>query len=86
MWYIADEVLKAGQDAKKMNKTDNISESALIDLLYAKRRLLSALQMAYRKHHCGDDSIGWNELSDVMCDSLCEVMGDEGFQRWVDSI
>jgi hypothetical protein len=26
--------------------------------------LLDAVKLAYRKHHMGDDSIGWEELSD----------------------
>jgi len=44
--------------------------------------ILSALQLAYRKHHLDDDNVGWEELSDALCHALCEAMGDEGFQRW----
>jgi hypothetical protein len=46
--------------------------------------LLNAVQMAYRKHHLGDDSIGWEELSDVLLDALCEVMGDSGYIEWLE--
>lgn len=44
-----------------------------------------ALQMAYRKHHLDDESIGWSELGDRLCDALCELMGDKEFVRWNES-
>ena len=47
-------------------------------------QLLNAVQMAYRKHHLGDESIGWEELGNVLLDALCEAMGDDGYQRWVE--
>lgn len=43
-----------------------------------------ALKMAYRKHHMGDEGIGWTQLSDVLCNALCEVLGDRGFQEWLE--
>jgi hypothetical protein len=46
------------------------------------RQAERALRMAYRKHHLGDESIGWNELSDALKNVLCEFMGDREFQRW----
>lgn len=45
--------------------------------------LLNAVKMAYRKHHLGDTEIGWDELSDMLLDALCELMGDEEFNRWL---
>jgi hypothetical protein len=48
-------------------------------------QLIAALKMAYRKHVKMDESIGWDELSDVLCDALCEAEGDEAFQKWSDS-
>ena len=45
--------------------------------------LLVAVQKAYRKHHMGDQNIGWEELSEVLLDALCEVMTDKGFQSWL---
>lgn len=48
--------------------------------------MLEALQMAYRKHHMGDPSIGWEELSDKLLNTLCEVMGDEAFVAWSNEI
>ena len=44
--------------------------------------LLHACQMAYKKHHKGDDSIGWEELSDILLNALCESMGDDEFVKW----
>lgn len=48
----------------------------MIDLLYA-------CKMAYRKHHLNDDSIGWNELSDILQEALCNAMGDSEFILWL---
>ena len=46
-------------------------------------QMLQAMKDAYRKHHLGDDSISWNELSDRLCDALCQAMGDKKFQEWL---
>ena len=46
------------------------------------RRAERVLRMAYRKHHLGDESIGWEELSDALMHVLCEAMGDKEFQAW----
>jgi len=45
--------------------------------------LLEATKLAYRKHHLGDESVGWGELSEALCNALCNEMGDKGFQRWL---
>ena len=47
--------------------------------------LLDAVKLAYRKHHLGDESIGWDELSGCLLDALCNEMGDNGFQEWLAS-
>ena len=44
-------------------------------------KLLQTVKLAYRKHCLGDDSIGWDELEKFLLDTLCEVMGDERFQK-----
>ena len=49
-----------------------------IDLLYA-------CQMAYKKHHKGDESIGWDELSEILLDALCNSMGPDEFVKWNES-
>src|SRR3990172_7497399 len=43
------------------------------------QRVIGALQLAYRKHHMGDETIGWNELSSEVGDVLADVMGDKEF-------
>ena len=48
----------------------------MIDLLYA-------VNWAYRKHCLNDDSIGWEELSVILKDALCNAMGDEEFIIWL---
>ncbi len=43
--------------------------------------LLRVAKRTYRKHVCDDDSIGWDELGDELCDILCNVMGDDEFNK-----
>ncbi len=50
------------------------------------KAMLEALKLCYRKHHLGDESIGWNELSTIMYDTLCREMGDEGFVNWLEEV
>lgn len=45
--------------------------------------LLEVVKLAYRKHHCYDDSIGWDELSDKLYCALANAMSDEGFVKWI---
>lgn len=42
-----------------------------------------ALMLAYAKHNLGSDEIGWNELGHTLLDALCEAVGDENYQNWV---
>lgn len=46
--------------------------------------LLHAVQEAYKKHYLGWDSIGWDELSEILLNALCEAMGDDGFKQWLE--
>jgi hypothetical protein len=48
--------------------------------------LLDAAQWAYRKHHLNDDTMGWDELGNLLCNVLCDVMGDDGFVNWKEAI
>ena len=48
--------------------------------------LLSACQLAYRKHCLNDDSVGWNELEDALLSALCNAMGDLHFNDWLKEI
>lgn len=70
----------------KTIKYKNVAEDYVKDLRWKNERLLEALKMAYRKHHCNDDTIGWHELSDIMSCVLPDVIGDSEFCAWVDSL
>jgi hypothetical protein len=54
------------------------------DILRERETLLGAVKYAYRKHHLGDQNIGWDELSDILQQALCETMTDKGYQEWVE--
>jgi hypothetical protein len=45
--------------------------------------LLTACQMAYRKHVMNDNTVGWSELGDILANSLAEAMGDDEFCQWL---
>jgi len=49
-------------------------------------RLLETLQKAYRYVHLADPDIGTQELANLLCDELCEIMGDEGFKGWLQAL
>jgi len=48
--------------------------------------LLEAVKFAYRKHHLGDDSIGWSELGDKLGDALNNAMGPGNFVAWLNEV
>ncbi|MDP3794227.1 MAG: hypothetical protein Q8R07_05795 [Candidatus Uhrbacteria bacterium] len=50
------------------------------------KQVLHACMAAYAKHHIGKDDIGWGELGDILCDAICEALGDDGYQAWLLSI
>lgn len=49
------------------------------------RQIETTLKNCYRKHVNMDDSIGWDELSDQLCNALCELIGDDAFVEWNES-
>ena len=51
-----------------------------------KNPLLDAAKAAYRKHHLNDDSIGWQELSDILFNALTETMGGGEFSKWLKEV
>jgi hypothetical protein len=57
-------------------------EAKVEELKAEKQVLLEAVKAAYRKHHMGDDYIGWDGLSDILFAVLCNILGDKGFQDW----
>jgi len=46
---------------------------------------INALKIAYRKHCIGDETIGWQELEEVLFDALCNELGNDEFTRWSES-
>lgn len=48
--------------------------------------MIEVIKMAYRKHHLGDDSIGWDELSEKLGDVLSNAMGVESYVEWQEEI
>lgn len=48
--------------------------------------LLDACKLAYRKHVLNDDSIGWDELGNCLLDAICNEIGDDGYQQWLQSV
>lgn len=48
--------------------------------------MLEALKLAYRKHSMGDESVGWEELSERLLDTLCNVVGPQEYIKWANEI
>jgi len=44
---------------------------------------IRALKKCHRKHNQGDDSIGWEELEQLLHDTLANLMGDKDYVKWV---
>ena len=66
----------------KLCKVEGIGWALIQKLQFQKYTLLGLLQRVYRKHHMGDESIGWEELSNEILDVLGTVMGDEECVNW----
>jgi hypothetical protein len=49
-------------------------------------QLLETCQLAYRKHVMSDESIGWESLGDKLNMALVSVMGDEEYNKWINSL
>lgn len=49
-------------------------------------QLTKAVMSAYAKHVLDNDAIGWDELADILCDAICEAIGDHAFCSWCDEI
>lgn len=44
---------------------------------------LKAVKHAYLKHCLNSDHIGWEELDQLLLDTLCNILGDDGYQEWL---
>lgn len=45
--------------------------------------MLSTIKLCYRKHCLIDSTIGWVELNDILLNTLCNILGDQGYQNWL---
>jgi hypothetical protein len=45
-------------------------------------RLLHAVLCAYAKHHLNCEDIGWDELSDILHDAICNEIGHDEYCAW----
>ncbi len=48
--------------------------------------LIKHLKIVYRKIVCDDQNIGWEEAENELYFVLTELMGDEEFSKWADSL
>jgi hypothetical protein len=48
--------------------------------------LLDVIKLVYRKHYLNDDSVGWEELSTILHNSICNALGDDAFIKWLQTI
>jgi len=51
-----------------------------------RQRLLHACLCAYAKHTLDSEDIGWDELSNTLTSAICETIGDDNFEQWLNSI
>lgn len=68
-----------------MSEVFSTGMGEVIDMfkLSNKARHLLAIELAYRKHQLDDESIGWQELGNILCDELCHAYGGDVFADWV---
>jgi hypothetical protein len=45
-----------------------------------------ALKKCHRKHNQGADDIGWDELGNIIHNTLAEVMGDKDYCAWLEKL
>ena len=61
---------------------EHISDTPILSAVPSER-MLKTLKMCYCKHHLNDPNIGWDELSNELMTTLCEIMGDKEFNTWL---
>jgi len=93
---IAERRMDYTESMNRMNAEINNLEAQLMamqqiidgykDDLKIPENVLGVLKLSYRKHHLLDDSVGSTELSDFLMDTICELIGDDGFQKWLDEL
>ena len=80
-------IFASGKEEAQSETTADSGEPGAVranTVLAPQMELLGVVKAAYLKHHCGLDNVGWEALSDMMCNALCNAMGDTEFQRWLE--
>jgi len=44
------------------------------------KELIELIILCWRKHHLDDPAIGWEELTEQLCDGLSNILGVEGYE------
>ncbi len=60
-----------------------LKENKMTEEKCERDELLNCIRLAYRKHCQNDDSIGWDELDKILLNTLCNAMGDDKFNEWL---
>ena len=82
--YQANIATKAHAERDKFKGMYEVAIKRVAKLQGEVKGLIEVMKLAYRKHHLNDPDIGWDELSDKLLDTLCNSMGNDGFQEWRD--
>lgn len=49
-------------------------------------QILVTLKACYQYQVLEDDTYGYTELEELLCDTLCNLIGPDGFTDWLDSL
>ena len=44
-------------------------------------KLFEVAKLAWRKHNCGDDSVGWEELENALNDAMFDYLSMEDYEK-----
>ena len=72
----------AVQSSNLLSGIDALANPDYHELNRRGERLLHAVLCAYAKHHLDSPNIGWEQLSDILLDAICETIGDDEFCAW----
>ena len=75
-FYHSNIMWEASARLEEMNTRNSVMVS---------EQTIDALKMASR-YACGDLTVGTDEITNILCDALCEIIGDEAYQKWSDSL
>jgi hypothetical protein len=88
-------IRERGNDALGNTASVVLTEDEFQDVLNQLKRninrknnnvLLIAVKACYLKHHLNSDAFGWDEISEILQNALCNELGDKGYQDWLSSV